>query len=319
MEKMLNQCPACNGADFQLLFTASDRLYRTTAEKFQVVECKRCRLMQLTPQPAPSELKKYYPKNYWFTPETSAAGWLEEAYRRFVLLDHVRFVERALRECGESGPLLDVGCGGGLFLRMAQDRGFRVMGLDFSLEAARAAWTVNHAPATCASLASAPFPPQSCAAVTMFHVLEHLYEPRSYLKAAHELLRPRGRLIIQVPNAACWQFLLLGAAWNGVDVPRHLYDFRPADLDRLLDSCGFEVLRRKYFSLRDNPAGLATSLAPHLDPMARRIRESPEGPGERLAKDLLYGALVVAALPFTAIEAACRAGSTIMIEARKKT
>ena len=37
---------------------------------------------------------------------------------------------------------------------------------------------------------------------------------------------------------------------------------------------GFEVLRRKYFSLRDNPAGLATSLAPGLDPMARRIRES---------------------------------------------
>ena len=53
--------------------------------------------------------------------------------------------------------------------------------------------------------------------------------------------------------------------------------------------------------------------------MARRIREVKEGPRERLFKDLLYAALVVAALPFTAIEAACRAGSTIMIEARKKT
>jgi hypothetical protein len=149
-------------------------------------------------------------------------------------------------------------------------------------------------------------------------VLEHLHSPRSYLLAARELLRPDGRLILQVPNAGCWQFLLLGAAWNGVDVPRHLYDFRPADLDTLLDSCGFEVLRRKFFSLRDNPAGLATSLAPALDPMARRIRPGVESPRARLAKDLLYGALVVAALPFTAIEAACRAGSTIMIEARKK-
>jgi len=116
---------------------------------------------------------------------------------------------------------------------------------------------------------AAPFARQSCAAVTLFHTLEHLYEPRKYLRAAHELLRPGGRLIIQVPNAACWQFLLLGASWNGVDVPRHLYDFRPADLDRMLDSCGFEVLRRKYFSLRDNPAGLATSLAPGLDPKRR--------------------------------------------------
>ncbi len=316
---MLNECPACQGREFDLLFTSSDRLYNTTAQKFRVVECRRCRLMQLTPRPSPAELEKYYPKNYWFTPETSVAGRLEEAYRRLVLRDHLRFVVRALRESGESGPLLDVGCGGGLLLRLAQDRGLRVMGLDFSLDAAHAAWAVNGAPAICASLSSAPFPPESCAAVTMFHVLEHLYEPHEYLKAAHELLRPKGRLIIQVPNAACWQFRLLGAAWNGVDVPRHLYDFRPADLDRLLDSCGFEAVRRKYFSLRDNPTGLATSLAPRLDPMARRIREVREGPGERLVKDLAYGALVMAALPFTAVEAACGAGSTIMIEARKKT
>src|SRR5260370_8708676 len=116
MEKMLNQCPACNGADFQLLFTASDRLYHTTAEKFQVVECKRCRLMQLTPQPAPSELEKYYPKNYWFAPEMSTASRLEEIYRRFVLLDHVRFVERALRESGESGPARDLESVGAPFL-----------------------------------------------------------------------------------------------------------------------------------------------------------------------------------------------------------
>ena len=120
---MPSHCPACDGAEFQLLFTASDRLYRTTTEEFHVVECKQCRLMQLAPQPA--DLEKYYPKNYWFTAEPSAAGRLEEMYRRFVLLDHVRFVERALRESRESGPLLDVGCGGGLFLRMLRARGWR--------------------------------------------------------------------------------------------------------------------------------------------------------------------------------------------------
>jgi SAM-dependent methyltransferase len=313
-----SQCPACDGAEFQLLFTASDRLYGSTTEQFQVVECKQCRLIQLAPQPTPADLERYYPKNYWFTPEGSAAGRLEEIYRRVVLRDHVRFVERALRESGESGPVLDVGCGGGLFLRMLRDRGFAGVGLDFSPDAARAAWTVNGAPATVGMLPSAPLRAGSCAAITMFHVLEHLHSPRSYLQAARELLRPDGRLILQVPNAGCWQFQMLGASWNGVDVPRHLYDFRPADLDLLLDSCGFEILRRKYFSLRDNPAGLATSLAPALDPMARRIRRRQESPRVRLAMDLLYTALVIAALPFTVVEAACHAGSTIMIEARKK-
>jgi SAM-dependent methyltransferase len=316
---MPSQCPACGGVEFRLLFSASDRLYRTTDEMFQVVECKQCRRMQLAPQPTPAELEKYYPGNYWFTPESNAASQLEEIYRRFVLRDHVHFVERALQECEESGPVLDVGCGGGLFLGLLRERGIPGVGLDFSIDAARVAWTSNRVPAVCAKLSCAPFPPQSCAAVTMFHVLEHLHDPGCYLKAAHYLLQPDGRLIIQVPNAACWQFLLLGAAWNGVDVPRHLYNFRPPDLDRLLASCGFEVLRRKYFSLRDNPAGLATSLAPGFDPMARRIRQMPESPYERLVNDLLYFALVVASLPFTIVEAVCRAGSTIMIEARKKT
>ncbi len=106
----------------------------------------------------------------------------------------------------------------------------------------------------------------------MFHVLEHLYEPHAYMEAAHELLRPDGRLVIQVPNAASWQFLLLGENWSGLDVPRHLLTFRASDLEVLLDRCGFEAVRYKYFSLRDNPAGLATSLAPWLDPMARRVR-----------------------------------------------
>ena len=83
--------------------------------------------------------------------------------------------------------------------------------------------------------------------------------------------------------------------------------------------CGFEILRRKYFSWRDNPAGLATSLAPSLEPVARRVLQTKESSIERLAKDLLYAVLVAASLPFTLVEAACRAGSTIMIEARKKT
>ena len=65
-------------------------------------------------------------------------------------------------------------------------------------------------------------------------------------------------------------------------------------------------------------AGLASSLAPALDPMARRVRRTPESWGTRLLKDLAYFGLVLAALPFTLAEAACHAGSTVMIEARKR-
>jgi SAM-dependent methyltransferase len=311
-------CPACGSRQRRTLFRAGDRLYRTTDKTFEIVECLGCRLLRLFPWPSEEELRTYYPENYWFSPEQGAAARLEEIYRRFVLRDHVHFVSRALRESGTRGPILDVGCGGGLFGRLLAERGFRTMGLDFSSEAASMAWRQNGLPVVCGTLGSAPFRPGMFAGITMFHVLEHLYDPASYLQAACTLLGKEGRLVVQVPNAACWQFVVFGEAWNGIDVPRHLVDFRASELDSLLEHCGFEIVRHKYFSLRDNPAGMASSLAPGLDPMARRVRRVVESGAKRIMKDILYLALVTASLPFTVLEAACRAGSTVMIEARKK-
>jgi hypothetical protein len=123
--------------------------------------------------------------------------------------------------------------------------------------------------------------------------------------------------VVQVPNAASWQFLLFGEHWNGLDIPRHLINFRASDIQSLLEQNDFRVLRAKHFSLRDNPAGFASSLAPALDPMARRVRGISETPGARLTKNLLYLSLVLTALPFTALEAACGSGSTVMMEALK--
>ena len=249
----MTACLVCGRSVFHPLCSATDRLYHTTQNEFQIVACENCGLMRLSPIPPPEELPRYYPSNYWYAPDGSVAAGLEENYRRLVLRDHVRFVTRALAEAGDSGPLLDVGCGGGLFPRMIRERGFPAVGLDSSPEAAAVAWHTNGVPVLCGDLAQAPLARASFRAVTMFHVLEHLYDPRAYLEAARDLLAPGGRLIVQVPNAACWQFRLLGPRWNGVDAPRHLTDFRARDLETLLASAGFEVVRRKYFSLRDNP------------------------------------------------------------------
>jgi len=312
-------CPACGHRGRLVLYSGSDRLYQTTSEQFSEIECAGCRLLRLHPCPTPRELRAYYPDSYWFLPEEDAASRLEELYRRLVLRDHVHFVSRALKHSGARGLLLDVGCGGGLFLRMMAERGHRLAGLDFSLGAASIAWRAKRVPAVCGTLSHAPLADGSCAAITMFHVLEHLYAPVEYLQSARRLLADDGVLIVQVPNAACWQLLLLGENWTGLDIPRHLFDFKPADLEILFDHCGFEITRMKFFSLRDNPAGLASSVAPGLDPMSRRVRRVAETSGIRLWRDLLYFFLVLAAVPLTLVEAACHAGSTVFVEARKKT
>lgn len=302
----------------QTLLRGGDLLYRTTTREFYMVQCPKCGLMRMYPWPSPAELHTYYPKDYWFVPEQDPSGKMAEFYRRLVLGDHVRFVWKAIQASGEKGIVVDVGCGGGLFLSMLAERGVKVAGLDFALSAASVAWRVNGVPAVCGSLGSSPIADNSCAAVTMFHVLEHLYDPASYIEAARRMLQANGRLIVQVPNADCFQFLVFGERWNGVDIPRHLIHFRAADLRTLLEDCGFEVMREKHFSWRDNPAGLATTIAPGLDPMARRIRGVEETPRMTLFKDALYLGLVALSWPAALFEAACRRGSSIMMEARKR-
>jgi SAM-dependent methyltransferase len=320
LQRQFGRCPACDSGSARLLFTAGDRRWATTNRLFQIVECCDCRLIRLSPQPEPSELRNYYPPDYWRPPENSLGDWLKQKYRRLVLSDCVHFVERALREAEERGLILDAGCGDGFLLSVLAARGRGpVVGIDFSLDAATSAWRDRQVPAICGTLSSAPFADGSCSVITMFHVLQHLYNPVSYLDAAHRLLAPDGRLIVQVPNAACWQFLLFGDKWQGIDVPRQLLHFRASDLETLLDHCGFEILRRKHFSLRDNPSSLASSLLLAMDPIIGPLRRRSRRPGWQLWSDLAYLALVLACVPFTVFEAACHAGSTVMVEARKKS
>ncbi len=307
-------CLRCGSTEAVILLEGTDRLYHTTTARFQVARCRVCGLARLSPRPEPAQLDRFYPGNYWFDPAEDTASRWAERYRRLVLQDHVNFVVEAHRNASGSGPVLDVGCGGGLLPGMLRERGLPAMGLDSSQQACKIAWRRHHVPALQADLTNAPFPSESFSLITLFHVLEHLPDPGAYLDAARELLTPHGHLVVQVPNMDCWQFRLLGQRWNGLDIPRHLTDFRGADVGFFLEKHGFEVVRRKHFSLRDNPAGLATSLAPSLDPMARRIKGKPAS----LFHNAAYLALTAAALPFALLEAACGHGSSIMLEARKR-
>ncbi len=305
-------CLLCGSPESKLILTSHDRLFGIASGTYSLVECAACGLVRLSPRPTPLQVAGFYAQNYWF-----AGGLLEEGYRRLVLLDHVRFAERAVRDSKAPGSVLDVGCSGGLFLRMMKEHGFAVLGLDFSAEAARVAWEKNGIRVLTGDLVTAPIEPGSCSLITMYHVVEHLLDPAAYLRAASRLLHPDGRMIVQVPDRDCWEAALLGKNWTGLDVPRHIHVFRGSDLRRLLRSCGFEVVREKHFSLRDHPAGLATGLAPSLDPVSRAIRGTDRGGAVRLIKNLAYFGVVAAALPFTWFEAFFQKGSSIMIEARR--
>ena len=223
----------------------------------------------------------------------------------------MRFITGSLMP---SGLTLDVGAGSGTLTQALRRNGRPSISLDFSSTATRI--TVREGLPTVRAYAPAmPFVARSFSAVVMLHILEHVENPVECLSAVRQLLRPGGRLFVQVPNASSWQFLLFGRHWSALDIPRHLVHFRSDDLEDLLSACGFHVVRRKFFSLRDNPTSLATSLLPSWEPVVRLARKTHESSAGAALKSFLYFALVALSLPFAVLEAVAMAGSTVLLEA----
>ena len=215
-----------------------------------VFVCASCGLGRLHPMPDLEQVASFYPNEYYGEPGRKFQGVVERLVR-WVGERHISFLSSDLRP---GARVLDVGCGRGVILGALADRGFEVHGVEISLEAARG--TDPRAEIRiAASLADAAYPATYFDEVVIWHVLEHLHDPKAALLEARRILRPGGRLVVAVPNFSSLQARWAGAAWFHLDLPRHLWHFPLAALRRLLGDCGFEVRSEHHFSLRQNPFG----------------------------------------------------------------
>jgi SAM-dependent methyltransferase len=130
----------------------------------------------------------------------------------------------------------------------------------FEISAAAAAGADKRATIRIGSeLADARYPDALFDEVIIWHVLEHLSDPRGTLIEIRRILKPGGRLIVAVPNYSSLQSRWSGPAWFHLDLPRHLYHFPLAGLRRLLMDTGFSPTSEHHFSLRQNPFGWVQS------------------------------------------------------------
>jgi SAM-dependent methyltransferase len=124
----------------------------------------------------------------------------------------------------------------------AQRAGWSVEGIDPDPNAVRAAaearLSVHATTVEEANLGASRYD-----AITLHHVIEHLPDPRSTLELCWRWLRPDGSLWLATPNVEAPGHAEYGAAWRGLDVPRHLVLFSATSLRALLESVGFSAVR----------------------------------------------------------------------------
>lgn len=291
-----------------------------------IVFCTDCGLGWFEPMLTPEEVAALYPSEYYGAPGAKFMP-LVEWWVRVVAARHVRFLSAGLPR---GARVLDVGCGRGVGLSPLADRGFEVHGLEVSEEAVQGADS-RAAIRIADDLVAAGYEAESFDQIVIWHVLEHLRDPRGTLVECHRLLKPGGRLVVAVPNAASWQARFGGAGWFHLDAPRHLFQFPLSALRTLLERCGFDCGRDYHFSLRQNPFGWLQSLQNRLDPKRpNRLYAAIHSPGRsgfdgaaRLSNRLAAVApwLIVGAIPALAlsvVEAVCRSGATVHVLATRR-
>ena len=137
------------------------------------------------------------------------------------------------------GRLLDVGCGNGGFLVRMRAAGWSVAGIEPDAQARShavgAGLDVREGP----SVAEA-FPGEQFDAITLNHVLEHLYDPLAVLKACAQAVLPGGTVWVAVPSATGSGLGRFGIYWYQLDPPRHIVLFTVGALRALFVEAGLE-------------------------------------------------------------------------------
>ena len=232
-----------------------DAQHLVTKNALRVVRCRQCGLIYVNPRPSFDALTDIYAKDGYCEAQVHAAEdakRLRQSAQRLQLIERHYFHARRKTQDArrERGRLLDVGCSTGVFLRVARDAGWNASGIDVSAGAIEHAHATHKLDAHVATVehfvADAT---QKFDVVTMFDSIEHMPQPVAALRAAHQLLKDDGLLVVTTPNVdglfprfTYRLFAQTIGAWEHPTPPGHVYQFSRQTLRIALEKSDFSVV-----------------------------------------------------------------------------
>lgn len=234
-----SRCPLCSSVDISERYSCTDNL--VSHSTFPVYNCKSCGFHFTQNYPDENEIGKYYESDDYISHSDSGKGLFDRLYRsvrRFMVSRKTSYVTSHSEI--EKGRLLDIGSGTGYFASEMKKTGWDVTCIEVN-EKAR-----NYSKE---QYGLDVFPPErlkdpdpgSYDCITLWHVLEHFYDPFTLMNDINRILSQRGVCIIALPNCMSSDAGYYKHDWAAWDVPRHLWHFTPESFKIFAENSGFII------------------------------------------------------------------------------
>jgi 2-polyprenyl-3-methyl-5-hydroxy-6-metoxy-1,4-benzoquinol methylase len=237
----LSSCPACGEKKMTRELDAKD--YTVSKNTFGIVRCSSCDLLFTNPRPKAENAGYFYKSENYISHSNTQKGFVNKLYhavRNITLKQKTALIQSEQK--GEK-KLLDVGCGNGHFLHACQQAGWNITGMELDPDTAVRASELtqqNIYPNLAAIPAKEKFE-----MITLWHVLEHVYELDAYFEFFKNRINDGGKLLLALPNSKSFDADYFKEFWAAYDVPRHIYHFNPETIQSVAKKHGFVLKKQK--------------------------------------------------------------------------
>lgn len=235
----IDECPVCKSQNLSKFLSVSDHFL--TGEQFTIGRCDSCGLKLTLDHPGEDESSRYYESDDYISHSEAPKGIVNKVYflvRKLMLSRKVNLVRNFSSR--RRGSLLDIGSGSGFFLNGMKGAGWDVTGVEINARArehSSAKYNIEVIPPDKINAIES----ETFDAITLWHVLEHFYDPELYMVEIRRIIRKNGVCIVALPNSDSFDALHYKEYWAAWDVPRHIWHFNPNTFRQFAENCGFRV------------------------------------------------------------------------------
>lgn len=200
---------------------------------YRILKCGKCGLVFSSPVFSQEKLSFFY--------KNSACNYKEQI--PYLIKTYFNLINKVKNDLPKNPRVLEVGCGDGFFLKALTELKFteKVFGVEPSSKMVSEANSILKNKIKVDIFKPRLFPKNSFDLILCFHTMDHMLNPREFVRGSYGILKKKGCIIVVVHDTEGLSVKLFGEKSAIFDV-EHIYLFNKKNLRQIFDREGFKTI-----------------------------------------------------------------------------